>query len=82
VVEARACPAQATWLIAKQGLTCYCASELEFIFQPDFTSAFVSGYRLQPAITGLIITSCSRPAMRRSCAIHNGMSAARAGGEQ
>lgn len=68
--------------LKKQGLTCYCASELEFyLFNQTYHSAHTNGYcptSSLRAIIGFIITSCSRPAdeplMR---AIRNGMTAAR-----
>ena len=68
-------------LLKKQGLTCYCASELEFyLFNQTYHSAFTSGYRdLQPASDyridyHLMQPTRDEPLMR---AIRNGMTAAR-----
>jgi len=68
-------------LLAKQGLTCYCASELEFyLFNQTYHSAFTSGYRdLQPSSDyridyHLMQPTRDEPLMR---AIRNGMTAAR-----
>lgn len=68
-------------LLKKQGLTCYCASELEFyLFNQNYHSAFTSGYRdLQPSSDyridyHLMQPTRDEPLMR---AIRNGMTAAR-----
>jgi glutamine synthetase len=68
-------------LLKKQGLTCYCASELEFyLFNQTYHSAFTSGYReLQPASDyridyHLMQPTRDEPLMR---AIRNSMTAAR-----
>lgn len=68
-------------LLKKQGLTCFCASELEFyLFNQTYHSAFTSGYRdLQPASDyridyHLMQPTREEPLMR---AIRNGMTAAR-----
>ena len=68
-------------LLAKQGLTCFCASELEFyLFNQSYHSAFASGYRdLQPSSDyridyHLMQPTRDEPLMR---AIRNGMTAAR-----
>ena len=68
-------------LLKKQGLTCYCASELEFyLFNQTYHSAFTSGYRdLQPSSDyridyHLMQPTRDEPLMR---AIRNGMTAAR-----
>jgi len=68
-------------LLAKQGLTCFCASELEFyLFNQTYHSAFLSGYReLQPSSDyridyHLMQPTRDEPLMR---AIRNGMTAAR-----
>jgi len=67
--------------LAGQGLTCYCASELEFyLFNQTYHSAFTSGYRdLQPSSDyridyHLLQPTRDEPLLR---AIRNGMSAAR-----
>ena len=67
--------------LKKQGLTCFCASELEFyLFNQTYHSAFTSGYRdLQPASDyridyHLMQPTRDEPLMR---AIRNGMTAAR-----
>ena len=67
-------------VVARQGLTCYCASELEFyLFNQTFHSAFASGYRdLQPSSDyridyHLMQPTRDEPLMR---AIRNGMTAA------
>ncbi len=71
----------ATGLLKKQGLTCGCASELEFyLFNQSYHSAFASGYRdLQPSSDyridyHLLQPTRDEPLMR---AIRNGMTAAR-----
>lgn len=68
-------------LLKQQGLTCFCASELEFyLFNQTYHSAFTSGYRdLQPASDyridyHLMQPTRDEPLMR---AIRNGMTAAR-----
>jgi len=68
-------------LLAAKGLTCYCASELEFyLFNQTYHSAFTGGYRdLQPASDyridyHLMQPTRDEPLMR---AIRNGMTAAR-----
>jgi glutamine synthetase len=68
-------------LLLKHGLTCYCASELEFyLFNQSYHSAFQSHYRdLQPSSDyridyHLMQPTRDEPLMR---AIRNGMSAAR-----
>jgi glutamine synthetase len=68
-------------LVAKQDLTCYCASELEFyLFNQTYHSAFTGGYRdLQPSSDyridyHLMQPTRDEPLMR---AIRNGMTAAR-----
>ena len=68
-------------LLSRQGLTCYCASELEFyLFNQTYHSAFVGGYRdLQPSSDyridyHLMQPTRDEPLMR---AIRNGMTAAR-----
>ena len=68
-------------LLKKQGLTCFCASELEFyLFNQTYHSAFTSGYReLQPSSDyridyHLMQPTRDEPLMR---AIRNGMTAAR-----
>jgi len=68
-------------LLKKPGLTCYCASELEFyLFNQTYHSAFASGYReLVPASDyridyHLMQPTRDEPLMR---AIRNGMTAAR-----
>ena len=68
-------------LIGKQGLTCFCASELEFyLFNQTYHSAFTSGYRdLQPSSDyridyHLMQPTRDEPLMR---AIRNGMTDAR-----
>ena len=68
-------------LLKKQGLTCYCASELEFyLFNQTYHSAFTAGYRdLQPASDyridyHLMQPTRDEPLMR---AIRNGMTTAR-----
>ena len=68
-------------LLEKQGLTCYCASELEFyLFNQTYHSAFAAGYRdLQPASDyridyHLMQPTRDEPLMR---AIRNGMTTAR-----
>jgi glutamine synthetase len=67
--------------LAAKGLTCYCASELEFyLFNQTYHSAFTGGYRdLQPASDyridyHLMQPTRDEPLMR---AIRNGMTAAR-----
>lgn len=67
--------------LKKQGLSCYCASELEFyLFNQTYHSAFASGYRdLQPSSDyridyHLMQPTRDEPLMR---AIRNGMTAAR-----
>ena len=67
--------------LGKQGLTCYCASELEFyLFNQTYHSAFTAGYRdLQPSSDyridyHLMQPTRDEPLMR---AIRNGMTAAR-----
>ena len=67
--------------LKKQGLTCFCASELEFyLFNQTYHSAFTSGYRdLQPSSDyridyHLMQPTRDEPLMR---AIRNGMTAAR-----
>lgn len=67
--------------LAKDRLTCYCASELEFyLFNQTYHSAFAAGYRdLQPASDyridyHLMQPTRDEPLMR---AIRNGMTAAR-----
>ena len=68
-------------LLAAKGLSCYCASELEFyLFNQTYHSAFTGGYRdLQPASDyridyHLMQPTRDEPLMR---AIRNGMTAAR-----
>ena len=68
-------------MIARQGFTCFCASELEFyLFNQTYHSAFASGYRdLQPSSDyridyHLMQPTRDEPLMR---AIRNGMTAAR-----
>jgi glutamine synthetase len=68
-------------LLAAKGLSCYCASELEFyLFNQSYHSAFTGGYRdLQPASDyridyHLMQPTRDEPLMR---AIRNGMTAAR-----
>lgn len=68
-------------LLAKQRLTCFCASELEFhLFNQTYHSAFTAGYRdLQPSSDyridyHLMQPTRDEPLMR---AIRNGMTAAR-----
>ena len=68
-------------LLKKQGLTCFCASELEFyLFNQTYHSAFAAGYRdLQPASDyridyHLMQPTRDEPLMR---AIRNGMTTAR-----
>jgi glutamine synthetase len=68
-------------LLRKKGLTCYCASELEFyLFNETYHSAFAAGYRdLQPASDyridyHLLQPTRDEPLMR---AIRNGMTTAR-----
>ena len=68
-------------LLAAKGLTCYCASELEFyLFNQTYHSAFTGGYRdLQPSSDyridyHLMQPTRDEPLMR---AIRNGMTAAR-----
>jgi glutamine synthetase len=68
-------------LLTKQGLTCFCASELEFyLFNQTYHSAFASGYRdLQPSSDyridyHLMQPTRDEPLMR---AIRNGMTGAR-----
>ena len=68
-------------LIAKQGFTCFCASELEFyLFNQTYHSAFAAGYRdLQPSSDyridyHLMQPTRDEPLMR---AIRNGMNGAR-----
>jgi glutamine synthetase len=68
-------------ILHRQGLTCYCASELEFyLFNQTYHSAFTSGYReLQPSSDyridyHLMQPTRDEPLMR---AIRNGMNAAR-----
>jgi glutamine synthetase len=67
--------------LKKQGLTCFCASELEFyLFNQTYHSAFAAGYRdLQPSSDyridyHLMQPTRDEPLMR---AIRNGMTAAR-----
>jgi glutamine synthetase len=67
--------------LAERGLTCYCASELEFyLFNQTYRSAFANGYQdLQPASDyridyHLMQPTRDEPLMR---AIRNGMTAAR-----
>ena len=67
-------------LLSKQGLTCFCASELEFyLFNQTYHSAFLSSYRdLQPSSDyridyHLMQPTRDEPLMR---AIRNGMTAA------
>jgi glutamine synthetase len=67
--------------LKQQGLTCFCASELEFyLFNQTYHSAFASGYRdLQPSSDyridyHLMQPTRDEPLMR---AIRNGMTAAR-----
>jgi len=67
-------------LLAKQGITCFCASELEFyLFNQTYHSAFASGYReLQPSSDyridyHLMQPTRDEPLMR---ALRNGMTAA------
>jgi glutamine synthetase len=68
-------------LIAQQGLTCFCASELEFyLFNQTFHSAFANGYRdLQPSSDYRIDYHLMQPARDEPLmrAIRNGMTAAR-----
>jgi glutamine synthetase len=68
-------------LLKQQGLTCYCASELEFyLFNQTYHSAFTSGYRdLQPASDYRIDYHLMQPTRDEPLlrAIRNGMTAAR-----
>jgi len=68
-------------LIAKQGFTCFCASELEFyLFNQTYHSAFASGYReLQPSSDYRIDYHLMQPTRDETLmrAIRNGMTAAR-----
>jgi glutamine synthetase len=67
--------------LAKDGLTCFCASELEFyLFNQTFHSAAVDGYRsLQPSSDYRIDYHLMQPAREEGLmrAIRNGMTAAR-----
>ncbi len=68
-------------LIASQGLTCYCASELEFfLFNQTYHSAFEAGYRdLQPSSDYRIDYHLMQPTRDEGLMrdIRNGMTAAR-----
>jgi glutamine synthetase len=68
-------------LLAGRGLTCYCASELEFyLFNQTYHSAFAGGYRdLQPSSDYRIDYHLMQPARDEPLmrAIRNGMTAAR-----
>lgn len=67
--------------IARNGYTCYCASELEFyLFNQTYHSAFVTGFRdLQPASDYRIDYHIMQPTREEPLmrAIRNGMSEAR-----
>ncbi|HVV71666.1 MAG TPA: glutamine synthetase family protein, partial [Verrucomicrobiae bacterium] len=66
--------------LAKQGLTCFCASELEFyLFNQSYHSAFTAGYRdLQPSSDYRIDYHLMQPTRDEALmrAIRNGMTAA------
>jgi len=68
-------------LLRKQGLTCYCASELEFyLFNQTYHSAFADGYRdLQPSSDYRIDYHLMQPTRDETLmrALRNGMTAAR-----
>src|SRR5215471_7916435 len=68
-------------LLSQRGLTCFCASELEFyLFNQTYHSAFTSGYRdLQPASDYRIDYHLMQPTRDEALmrAIRNGMTAAR-----
>jgi glutamine synthetase len=68
-------------LLSKQGLTCYCASELEFyLFNQTYHSAYTGGYReLQPSSDYRIDYHLTQPARDEPLmrALRNGMTAAR-----
>jgi glutamine synthetase len=67
--------------VRKKGLTCYCASELEFyLFNQSYHSAFAAGYRdLQPSSDYRIDYHLMQPARDETLmrAIRNGMTQAR-----